>query len=220
MPTIKIRHSDVCRDVVLLIGGYAIIAFTYCLHDELVPLFASTPLEHDGLAMNSSQLGVPLSIGGVMLMFIATCVYPHVQRRVGSFTCTRLGLASMVGIALLYPCCALIAQQSSTATFVTFTVVTCVRNASGNFAFAGSMVMLNVVARQSAHGQVGRVNGIGQALASLVRAIGPAMGGSLWSLSVATAVPGSPFIVFGFVSVSAIAGYCLYFWVGQAVTIL
>jgi hypothetical protein len=76
------------------------------------------------------------------------------------------------------------------------------------------------VARQSAHGQVGRVNGVGQALASLVRALGPAMGGSLWSLSVATAVPGSPFIVFGVVSVSSIAGYCMYFWVSEAVIIL
>jgi hypothetical protein len=205
---------------VLLIGGYGFIAFTYCLHDELVPIFATTPLEHDGLAMNSSQLGVPLSIGGVMLMSVATCVCPRVQRSIGNFTCTRVGLASMVGIALLYPCCALIAPRSSTATFVVFTFVTCVRNASYSFAFAGSMVMLNVVARQSAYGQVGRVNGVGQALASLVRALGPAMGGSLWSLSVATAVPGSPFIVFGVVSVSSIAGYCMYFWVSEAVIIL
>jgi hypothetical protein len=136
--------------VVVLLTGYACIAFTYTLNDEIVPIWASTPTQHNGLALDSNRLGIPLSIGGVALMFVAIVVYPQVQRRIGNFTCTRLGLASMVGIAFLYPCCSLIAQHADVShqrgAFVFFTLITCVRNVSANFAFTGSMVMVRVIA--------------------------------------------------------------------------
>ena len=77
----------VCRSVVLLICGYGLIAFMYNLLDETVPIYASTPLRHNGLALDSNQLGVVLSIGGIALMLAAVLVYPRVQKSIGSFKC-------------------------------------------------------------------------------------------------------------------------------------
>lgn len=123
----------------LLIVAYSAIAFTYTLNDELVPVWASTSVENRGLALDSNALGLALSVGGVVLMATATLIYPRASTRLGNFLCNRLGLASMVVIAFLYPLCALLAARAPRAAFATFTLITCVRNVSANFAFTGSM---------------------------------------------------------------------------------
>jgi uncharacterized membrane protein YidH (DUF202 family) len=72
---------------VLAICGYGLIAFNYNILDEVVPIFAATPLRHNGLALNSSQLGFPLSVGGIVLILAAVVVYPRVQRQIGRYRC-------------------------------------------------------------------------------------------------------------------------------------
>jgi hypothetical protein len=56
----------------------------------------------------------------------------------------------------------------------------------------------------------GAINGVGQTLASFVRGAGPALGGGLWSATVASGLPESQFVVFCFVSAIAIGGNVLY----------
>jgi hypothetical protein len=79
------------------------------------------------------------------------------------------------------------------------------------------LLQVNVTAQKFATSQVGRVNGVGQTLASLVRGLGPALGGTLWSLSVASELPGSYFLVFAVISLSAGLTCCLYSAVDGAV---
>lgn len=76
-----------CRLLVLLIYGYGIIAFSFCLMDEVVPIYASTPRLHNGLGMNGRQLSIPLSVGGGVLMFVSIFLYPVVQRKIGCHRC-------------------------------------------------------------------------------------------------------------------------------------
>ena len=71
----------------LLICGYGLIAFVYNLVDETVPIYASTPIRHNGLALDSNQVGLALSIGGIALMVAAVSVYPRVQKLIGSHKC-------------------------------------------------------------------------------------------------------------------------------------
>lgn len=119
----------------------------------------------------------------------------------------RLGLVSFVPIVLLFPFATLIARQSLMASYVYLTAVTCLRTFSANFAFNSSMVMVNVAAPKA---HVGAINGVGQTLASFVRGMGPALAGALWSLSVATGLHDSQFIVFAIVAALAAAGNALY----------
>jgi hypothetical protein len=71
----------------LLIAGYGVIAFNYNILDEVVPIYTSTPIKHNGLSLDSNQLGTVLSIGGVALMLGAVFVYPRVQKVIGSYRC-------------------------------------------------------------------------------------------------------------------------------------
>ena len=54
------------------------------------------------------------------------------------------------------------------------------KNISACVSFTANMIMLN---NSVFDPHLGAINGLGQSLASLARAIGPAIGGALWSLS-------------------------------------
>lgn len=71
----------------LLIIGFGIVAFMFCLLDEVVPIYASTPRLHNGMGMNGSQLSVPFSVGGAVLMLVSIFVYPVVQQKIGCHRC-------------------------------------------------------------------------------------------------------------------------------------
>ena len=63
--------------VLLTLGGYGTIAFIYNLEDELMPLYASAPLSVGGLALATSQLAVPLILGGLSVALFALWGYPR-----------------------------------------------------------------------------------------------------------------------------------------------
>jgi len=54
------------------------------------------------------------------------------------------------------------------------------------------------------------VNGVGQTISSLVRALGPTMGGILWALSLSSGIPGHQIIVFAFVAAWCVSGVIFY----------
>jgi hypothetical protein len=74
-------------------------------------------------------------------------------------------------------------------------------------AFTGAIIMVNAA---PALGQLGAVNGVGQTLASLVRGIGPAVGGVLWGAFLQVPRPGSPFLTYLAVAATALAADLVY----------
>ena len=57
---------------------------------------------------------------------------------------------------------------------------------------------------------MGTVNGASQATSSFVRAVGPALGGALWGLSVSIPVQGHQLLAFGLNAVGFIAPLLVY----------
>jgi hypothetical protein len=62
-------------------------------------------------------------------------------------------------------------------------------------------------------GVAGAVNGAGQAVSSLMRALGPFLGGFAWSLSISIRVPGHQFLVFVCISMVAFLYQFVYSFV-------
>ena len=73
--------------------------------------------------------------------------------------------------------------------------------------FTSSMVMVNSAAPRS---KIGEVNGAGQTCASLVRAVGPALGGTLWGAATSLGVNGQQSIPFLLISVGLILAQIIY----------
>lgn len=124
----------------------------------------------------------------------------------------RIGLTTSIGVSLLFPTSSLVAASAGdVAAFVYLSFVVCIRSASAIFAFTSVMVMVNLAAPKA---HIGAVNGVGQALASFVRGIGPALGGTLWSLSISSGLAGSEFFVFLLISGLGVAGNVLFAAIG------
>ncbi len=74
-------------------------------------------------------------------------------------------------------------------------------------AFTGSIIAVNAAPSPA---QLGSVNGVGQTLAALVRGLGPALGGVLWSVSLGLHSAGQQFLTFAMIAGVAAATWVLY----------
>ena len=158
--------------------GYFLIALLYCLLDELIPIFASTPVEHGGLGLSESDLAMPLACGGVMLILYTIFAMPAVAKRYTPQQSIKIGLICQIPVTLMLPTTSFFTTSRPTVAYLGLVVAFCLKSAIGVNNFTQSMLLINKFSPKS---QLGRVNGAGQTLASLSRAVGPAVGGWLWS---------------------------------------
>jgi MFS family permease len=164
------------RNVVLCLSGYALIAFCFILLDELIPIYASAPVIDGGLGFPTSKLSSPLAFGGFILVIWALFGFPWLHARLGAVKCTTLGLIQTAPMALMIPC----ATLSWTPPAATMWLAMGFKAIAGTNAFTGCIILVNAVAPKES---LGAVNGVGQTLASAVRAAGPALGGLFWAWS-------------------------------------
>jgi len=165
------------RNVILSLAGYALIAFCYVLLDELIPIFASADTSIGGLGFPTSELALPLAFGGAVLFIWAIFGFPWLMDRLGVVRACRHGLMQTVPMALLVPAASLSVLPSHAAMWVALGM----KSIAGTNAFTSCIILVNTSAPK---GSLGAVNGIGQTLASGVRALGPALGGLLWAWSI------------------------------------
>jgi hypothetical protein len=100
-------------------------------------------------------------------------------RRMGVLRTLRLGLWQSAPVALLVPCASLFAGLLLPSQAVMFLAMG-LKAITATNAFTGSLILVNAAAPKQS---LGAVNGAGQSLASLVRALGPALGGLSWGWS-------------------------------------
>ncbi|KAK9846301.1 hypothetical protein WJX81_001226 [Elliptochloris bilobata] len=201
------HHAERQRQVLLTLVGYGMIAMLFNLLDELTPLLASTPPSLGGLGLSPSQLAVPLAVSGIAL--VASAVgFPPLARLLGTLATLKLGLwlaapaaAGLAAPSLLPRALGAWAPQAALG------AVLCAKSASSTLAFTASMILVNTAAPAD---QLGSVNGAGQALASLVRALGPASGGASWAASISLGPPIGQFLPFLSVAAAMLATQLLY----------
>ena len=68
---------------------------------QLIPLFASAPLDRGGLALRPSQLAGPLAFSGAVFLLYAAFGYPIFQRAVGLLASCLWGLVLLVSFVRL-----------------------------------------------------------------------------------------------------------------------
>jgi hypothetical protein len=117
------------------------------------------------------------------------CLWPNPCRRAGLVKALRLGLWQTAPLTLAIPAASLFGAGSLPAQAVMF-VCMAAKSITATNAFTGCLILVNAAAPE---GKLGAVNGAGQSLASLVRALGPALGGLSWGWShQLAAAPGWP----------------------------
>ncbi|KAK4448639.1 peptide/nitrate transporter-like protein [Podospora aff. communis PSN243] len=150
--------------------------------DELYALFAASSSEDGiGLSFQSPQIALSLSFAGPA-MIIALLAFPSLHRDFGS---VPLYICSGILFVWLYPLFSLLpalddAVDGSTVLWVVLVTMIMLRYAAMVIGLASLQVLINDTAhpRQRAF-----INGLAQSVGSFSRAVGPSLGGSVWSWS-------------------------------------
>lgn len=192
------------RQCVLCLLGYGLCAFIFIQLDELLPLFAAAPVASGGLGLTPRGLSAPLAWNGLVVFLFTLLAYPPLVARWGLRFATRGGFWATAGATLAVPVASLAAPPLS---MVLLYAAVSARGAAAVTVFTSSMILVN---RGAPFGQLGEVNGAGQALAALVRGLGPAIAGLEWGSSVRSSVAGSQFAAFVTVAATALLGVALY----------
>jgi MFS family permease len=162
-------------------GLYAMLGFVALTSNELWPLYVLNDRAHGGFGWSSAEIGLVVVYAGPLLMAFQAFVYGPLVARIGLVRLTRWNLLLFAVTQATTPMCSLSLLASPWVQHVVlschFAFTTVVRVA----AFTSVFVFVANCAEPSVRG---RANGLGQAMVSVLRAVGPPIGTALFALSV------------------------------------
>lgn len=183
--------SSVLRQPVVLMTccSYGLLAMTYIILDETIPLFLKLSIAEGGLGFNSIEIGSVISLSGGIMLFFSLLVLPYFARKPKQ-QLFELGVLGGIPSVFGWPVLAILNTRflehihSHTVYFgilwPSLVLICTLKNICATFSFTAVMIQVNHSVSEE---YLGAVNGLGQSLAALARAIGPALGGALWSMS-------------------------------------
>ena len=175
------------RRVVIATCNYGMIAMSYIMIDETLPLFLQLDKDMGGFSFSTSQVGILYSYTGFAMLIFTSLFLPRIasMRKAKLFIIATIGIISSV---ILWPSASwityyIINNEKNKYWIMWSLLITAgiTRNCFGAMHYNAVMVQVN---EQVTSKNLGIVNGLGQSIASLSRAIGPTLGGILWSFSI------------------------------------
>ncbi|TYJ57491.1 hypothetical protein B9479_001808 [Cryptococcus floricola] len=148
----------------------------------LLPLFCFTPTFSGGLSFPSSKIGLAMSIRGVSTIFVQLFAFPWLSSKVGILQLYKALVMLFIPAFFILPICNLLARHGQDVGVWIGLSASMILYAIGNMAFSCNLIMTNEAApnRRS----LGAINGLSQAVSSLMRAVGPGTTSTLFALSV------------------------------------
>ena len=80
--------------------------------DEMFPVFGKTPIENGGLDFEATDIGSAVSVGGIVLIFYQTFVYPSLVRKIGLIQSFNSGCKMTLVLVLVFPLIHLLAKNN------------------------------------------------------------------------------------------------------------
>ncbi|KAI1637793.1 major facilitator superfamily domain-containing protein [Biscogniauxia mediterranea] len=139
-----------------------------------------------GLGLRSSAIGLWLSAFGVGGILLQLFIYPRLQARIGTRGVFRVALWLFPPTYAAAPYLSLVSAGGVKWAFLA--CVVCAQIAARTMAIPSTVILLTEAAPERA--VLGTVHGAGNTLASLARAVGPAVGGYVFALGVDAGVVG------------------------------
>ncbi|KAI1357447.1 major facilitator superfamily domain-containing protein [Xylaria arbuscula] len=140
-----------------------------------------------GLGLRSATIGIWLAtfgIGGILLQLF---IYPRLQKRIGTRGVFRIALFLFPVTYLAAPYLSLLAGDHE-ARWVFLGFIVCAQIMARTMAIPSTVILLTEAAPSRT--VLGTIHGAGNMLASLARAIGPAVGGYVFAVGVEEGVVG------------------------------
>jgi MFS family permease len=213
--TVEKKDDQVMRrkGVVLAVSSYGLLCMAYILYEETIPLFLKLHREEGGFSFDSSQIGSLISISAGALLIFTNLILPKLASKSKQWL-YEIGLLGAIPLALCWPLIAILNSNillksyslNSTTYLLIIWFLLIMTNICRYVCSCCSFTAVIIQVNHSVENQyLGRVNGLGQSLASLARAIGPALGGMLWSISTRI-----HFVFLNFLVTIVIFLFCIY----------
>jgi MFS family permease len=201
------------RGVVLAVSSYGLLCMAYILYDETIPLFLKLHRDEGGFSFDSGQIGTLISISAGAMLIFTNVILPKFASKSKQWL-YEIGLLGAIPLTLCWPLIAILNSNillrshslNSTAYLLIIWFLLIATNICKYVCSCCSFTAVIIQVNHSVENEyLGRVNGLGQSLASLARAIGPALGGMLWSVSTRI-----HFVFLNFLVTIVIFLFCIY----------
>ena len=169
-------------------GPFTTILNIVC--QEVYVLWCQTDVAHGGLGWSTTEVGITMAIGGVILLLFQIFIYPLAVKQFGHWKLYSLSMLFHVPMLFVTVFMGVASQAAADkwgekAGPILLWTLMCLhhlwRAAVTNFAFTSIMLMIN---NSVSVDRLAVVNGIGQMCAAGSRAMGPALGGLMWQFSI------------------------------------
>ncbi|WVQ94221.1 hypothetical protein IAU59_001299 [Kwoniella sp. CBS 9459] len=169
-------------DINKLMASFGLLQLQGISFQGLLPLFCFTPILAGGLGFRESQIGLAMSIRGVATIIVQLFAFPWLQGKVGTVRLYKILVVLFIPAFVILPITNVFALKGESWAVWSGLGASMALYAIGNMAFACNLIMTNDAApnRRS----LGAINGLSQAVSSLMRAIGPGSASALFALSV------------------------------------
>ncbi|KAI1483186.1 MFS general substrate transporter [Daldinia eschscholtzii] len=203
--TVPIGRKDIpfrniwTRRVVCALVSFGLLPLHNSAFMHIFPVYLSSPPADNseatffafagGLGLRSSTIGIWLSVFGVGGILLQLFIYPRLQARIGTRGVFRIALFLFPVTYAAAPYLSLLAGSGEDgARWVFLGFVVCAQIMARTMAIPSTVILLTESAPSKT--VLGTIHGAGNMLASLARAIGPAIGGYVFALGVEEGVIG------------------------------
>ncbi|KAL0256530.1 hypothetical protein SLS55_008925 [Diplodia seriata] len=200
---------------------YTVLALHSIGYDQLLPVFMHHPAHprdgssydpanplkfSNGFGIKSKNIGTMFTLYGALCFLFQLFFFPPLARRFGVLRCFRVVSLIFPVVFLITPFTALLPDQTSQQ--VVLFLIMSVKGCCTTFAFPCSTILLTNSA--SSLRVLGTLNGIATSVSAIGRALGPAVGGSFFTLGVKHGYVIAPFWMFTAISlIGAVPAFLL-----------
>lgn len=144
-----------------------------------------------GLGLRSSTIGIWLGAFGIAGILLQLFIYPHLQARLGTLGVFKVSLVIFPAVYLLAPYLSVLPDEGRWAwtRWPALAAIVWGQIMARTMAIPSTVILLTEAA--PAKNVLGTVHGAGNMLASLARAVGPAVGGAVYAAGVTDGVVGA-----------------------------
>ncbi|KAM7186635.1 MFS general substrate transporter [Rhypophila sp. PSN 637] len=187
---------------------------------HIFPVFLATPpdgVQHEhtnllaftgGLGLHAASIGIWLAVFGIGGILLQLFIYPRMQARIGTLGVFKVSLIIFPLVYLLAPYLSLLPDKGtfSFLRWIGLAIIICGQIMARTMAIPSTVILLTEAA--PAKNVLGTVHGAGNMLACLARAVGPAVGGAVYSVGVKEGVIGAVWWFYLVVVAVVAAGWC------------
>lgn len=188
--------------VIISAGNYALLAIVDISYRTVLPVWMSTPIVLGGLGLSPQAIGAILSVYGITNGTLQILTFSRAVDYLGAKKIYVYGMTAALPVFALMPITNLAAREEGLGVTVwSLLALQCFISIAVNFCYGAlrprsislaaffligciGSVFIFITASSPNKASLGSVNGLAQMSVSVMRAIGPAMANSIFSLSI------------------------------------